>query len=220
MTHTETQQTEPQVSAVGQEQAEADAEFSIDLAIQAESAKLRGGESFKITEWVIGLLYELDAAEERIKALAKEHLAYLLSDAKTRRAGLLWKFGQQIRAEVDAELAGQKRRSISYATGRAGYRKVGGHKKLVILDEAATIRWAEVNARHVISRTINRPMLEHDMAAMDAPPGCVWETSPEGDAFYIGPVTVHRPQLPVPDPQLPRQSAKDFFGASVADEPF
>jgi len=194
--------------------------YAIDLAIQAESAKSRGGDGFKIAEWAIGLLYELDAAEERIKALAKEHLAFLLSEAKNRRAGLLWKFGQEIRAEVDAELAGKKRRSITYATGRAGYRKVGGHKKLMILDEAATIRWAEVNARHVISRTIVRALLEHDMADMDAPPGCVWETSPEGDAFYIGPVTVDRPQLPVPDPQLPHQSAKDFFGASVAEEPF
>ena len=64
--------------------------------------------------------------------------------------------------------------------------------------------------------------LFHEAPTGHVPAGCHVETTEARDDFYIGPVTVTRPALPVAAPaqDTPRQSAKEFFGGAAAEVPF
>lgn len=198
-------------------------EYALVIADEVKAVQARAGEHWNLAEWAVKVLQELDAAEILIRAKAKDHLAYLLSEAKGRRAGLLWKYGQQIQAQVDGELVGKHRRSITYATGKVGYRIAAARHRLVLDDEYKAILWAQEFMTEAIKRNIDMARFqEYHKTTGIVPPGCHVETTPERDNFYIGPVTVTKPQLPAPAaaPAAPRQSAREFLGGSAAETPF
>jgi len=195
-------------------------EYAIQLASEIEAIQARAGNQFNLVEWAVGLLYELDEAEDRIREMAKNHLTYLLSEVKGRRAGLIWRCGDEIRKEVDAAIAGKKRKSITTATGRAGYRTTPGRTTLVIDEPAAVLGWAEANCREAIVKSVNRGIAElHMKATGELPPGTHVETTQPQERFYIGPVTLTPELLPgdVP-PEIRSQTAEEFFGEKEQGE--
>jgi len=187
-------------------------EFAIDVAMQQMQQELRAGAEWNLAEWAVGILHQLDAAEDDVKERAKAHLAYLLSECKGRRAGLLWKYGQAIRQQIEAELTGGKRKSVTYATGKAGFRTVPGRKTLVLDDEAKAIQWAQENGPSLVRRSLDLAGLRHFVENCESPPpGCHWETTEPRENFFVGPVTVPANQLPglvEPSSQI---SADEFF---------
>ena len=201
--------------------------YACDMQDEADAAMKRLGDGFDVAEWVVGKLVELDAAEENIEERAKAHKTALLAEVKARRAGLLWKFGTAVRQEVDAKLVGKKTKSVSFATGRAGYRTSAGKRTLVIDDEAKAIDYAAVHHPEAIRDSIDRKMLEDFHKEWKTPPpGSHWETTPAGESFYIGPVTVTRPQLTAEPVETEtdaaalggRQRANDFLNGTVPFE--
>jgi len=199
--------------------AQAD-EYAILLASEIEAVRARAGDQFNLVEWAVGLLYELDEAEDRIKEMAKNHLTYLLSEVKGRRAGLIWRCGDEIRKDVDAAIAGKKRKSVTTATGRAGYRTAPGRTTLVIDEPAKVLAWAEVNCREAVIRSVNRAIVEAYMTATgEVPPGTHVEVTQPQEKFYIGPVTLTPELLPggVP-PEIRSQTADEFFGKTGVEK--
>jgi len=186
--------------------------YAIDVAIRQQCEQSRAGAEWNLAEWAVGLLHELDRAEDDIKDRAKAHLAFLLSECKGRRAGLLWKFGAQIREQVLRETPAKKK-SVTYATGRAGFRTVPGRERLVLDDEAAAIKWAETYCPEAVRRSIDMKVLREQYLKPDcAPPGCHRETTEARENFYIGPVSMPAAELPGPPPMQPGLSADEFYG--------
>jgi len=186
-------------------------QYAIDVAIRQQCEQARACEHWNLAEWAVGLLHELDTAEDEIKERAKAHLAFLLSEIKGRRAGLLWKFGTAIRDQVVKETPAKKK-SVTYATGRAGFRTVPARERLVVDDEAAAIQWAIQHHPEYIRRSIDMSGLnQYYKAHGDTPPGCHMEHTPARETFYIGPESMPVDELPVPAPK-PALTAKDFFG--------
>jgi len=204
--------------------AEAESEQAAEIVRQVEAQAKQAGDNWNLVEWAIGILNQLEAAEVDIKQRAKDHLAYLLSEAHSRRAGLLWKLGPQIRELVDAKLVGKKRKSITYATGKAGYRKTAAHTSLVMDDEVKALAWAKLNCRAAVVETVHRSTLSAHCKNSPAPDGCRWETTPATESFFIGPAVVHRRELEADTsvkaegkPVLSqRQSAAEFLQGEVS----
>jgi len=188
-------------------------QYAIDVALrqqQAQLSALRQQQPWNLAEWAVGLLHELDHAEEEIKARAKAHLAFLLQEAKGRRAGLLWKYGAAIRKQVVQDTS-VKKKSVTYATGRAGFRTVPAHERLVLDDEAKAIKFAEQYCPEAIRHSIDMKMLKSTAITQGTPDGCHYETTAARETFFIGPLTVTQPDLPAAKP-TERLSASEFLG--------
>ena len=202
--------------------AEAESEQAAEIVRQVEAQAKQAGDNWNLVEWAIGILNQLEAAEVDIKQRAKDHLAYLLSEAHSRRAGLLWKLGPQIRELVDAKLVGKKRKSITYATGKAGYRKTAAHTSLVMDDEVKALAWAKLNCRAAVVESVAREVLSaHCHKSQTLPDGCHWETTAAMANFYVGPVVVSRMELEAEPGAQPkqisqRQSAAAFLTGEVS----
>ena len=102
-----------------------------------------------LVEWYLGKWDDLSAAEKRIKAHAK----VLLNQVANRRKGLQWKFGPLVMAKVNRDLNEQKgkKKSVTYGTGRAGYRTVGGKDRVVIDNEQQAIAAAELHCPDAVT---------------------------------------------------------------------
>ena len=198
-----------------------DDEFALAIAGRIEADEALAGDNWDLAEYAIGELYGLKAAEEAIKTRAKDHMTYLLSEVKGRRAGLLWRCKNDIRARVDADLVGKKRKSITYATGKAGYRNTAASEKLVLDDEAKAIMWAETACPEAIRQSINMTVLKSTAITQGCPDGCHYEKTSAQESFFIGPEVVDRKQLTADAPtETKRESARDFLSKGVAEVDF
>ena len=151
-----------------------------------------------LPNWYLGIHAECDAVEKRIKDQAK----VLQAEVDARRKALTHWWGQQFKGQVDSDLADQhgKKKSVNYATGKAGYRKT--KEKLVILDGAKFISWAKMQCPDCLEFRVARktPAVDHLHETGELPPGC--SLDPAEDRFFPAVATDALPEAPAA-PQLP-----------------
>lgn len=95
-------------------------------------------------------------------------------------------FGTQLRDWVATELEGKKKRSVGLLHGTIGFRK--SPDSLVVVDEEATVAWAESEGRNdLIRKSISKTATKKWMAEVNATeiPGANLVTGE--DTFYIKP---------------------------------
>jgi len=90
-------------------------------------------------DYVTRRVCELDAQEAALKLQHQRHLARL----RAERWQLAHRYDARLRAVVEEALKGSKKKSVSYAFGRAGFRKT---TRVNVTDEAAALEWAAANA--------------------------------------------------------------------------
>jgi phage host-nuclease inhibitor protein Gam len=128
--------------------------------------------------WYLGEMCQLDALADRIKRQAD----VLLAQVERRRAAIQWKYGPAFHAAVDERLEGSKKRSVDFATGRAGYRK--SVLSLDVVDKEAAVAWATEHCPLAVKFDVSRTELKKHLKATGERPDGV-EVNPAGeDRFY------------------------------------
>lgn len=155
--------------------------------LAAEIAADPQRERMSFPEWYLAVLGNCDAAEERLR----EQYNRMRAAIDARRKALEWRFGSAFRAQVEADLAAQKgkKKSVSYLTGNAGFRKTRG--RLIFKDGEALKVWCAENLPDGLKLELSKTAIsEHIKVTGEVPPGAEWE--PESDKFYPA---VERPEL-------------------------
>ena len=159
----------------------------METLLSADAGQFRGAvDSDKwLPEWFLQKLAEIEAAEAAIK----EHADALLHQAATRRSALWWKWGAafeaRVRSDIDAQ--GGKKKSMTYATGKAGYRSVGGQPTIEIVDEDKAVAAAESacpGAVKVRKTLLKSEVLKYVQATGDELPGTRFFTPPIEERFF------------------------------------
>ena len=196
-------------------QDDLDAEAAV-LAVDADRwAQLHAGEGGDLSwlpEWYLKKLVEHEAARQAIK----EHSAKLLAQVDARDNALKWKWGQKVEVQVnkDLQVQGGKKRSVQYATGRAGYRKVAGGEKVLVDDEDVAMKHAAKSCPAAIK--VERRILPSELKKLlkdtgEVLPGTHIETTASEDRFYAGKQTFHPKRLTGERDESNRITAAKFF---------
>ena len=186
------------------------------LEADAQLAESRADDMSWLPEWCLRKLAEFVSAEEAIK----EHSAKLLKQVDTRRRSLLWKWGRQVNAQVNADLRAQggKKKSFQYATGRAGYRTNPSRDAVAVTDEPVAMAAAARQCPEAIKVTrklLPSELQKHLKATGEILPGTAVTTKPAERRFFIGATVLRGPELPMAEPEAsPRQSAEEFLGTA------
>lgn len=150
------------------------------LAAAERTAASASCPSMGLAEWYIDLMAHLDETEERIK----EHVRTLMAEIGRRRRGAIMRFGAEVKHEIDAMLKAQggRKKSVTLATGRAGYRATKG--RVVVQDRKALADWCVDHCLDAIETVVARttPIREHIERTGEKPPGV--DLVPPGDVFY------------------------------------
>lgn len=154
------------------------------LSADATMAKDDDDENW-LAPWYLQKEAEYDAAQKAIT----EHAALLLKQLGSKRVALqrYWgaSFENQVRQDLEAQ--GGKKKSVTYATGTAGYRKTGGKDKLTIDDATAAMGWAKEQcpeAVKTVESLLKSELLKHTKDTGEVIPGTRLETTPVVDKFF------------------------------------
>lgn len=153
-------------------------EVAEELAIvEAERAL---DERMSLPEWYILKMHQLDEADEKIKEQAKA----MRKAIENHRKALAWKFGAEVRFQIDELIAAQggKKKSVNLMTGKAGYRAANG--KVNVHDRKALASWCVDHCQAALDLTVARttPIVEHIEATGEVPPGVEFVAG--GDVFF------------------------------------
>lgn len=149
-----------------------------ELAAEIPALEAQRGRE-NLPTWFLGQQAMLDALAERVK----EQSAVMLRQIETRRRALNWKWGLEFSRQVADDLAAEKgkRKSVDYATGRAGFRATPG--KLTIVDAEQLRAWCEAHYMDGLKLEISKSAIDRYFKDTgEVPPGCHY--SPPGDRFY------------------------------------
>lgn len=141
-------------------------------------------EAMDFASWYLAVDNDCLAALERAKAQYEKIVAYYTN----RRKALAFRFGQEFRVQVEADLAEQRKKdkrkkSVTYPTGTAGFRKAP--MMVLIKDKKALMDWAGVNLPEAVPmepRLHVTPLKEHFKKTGEEPPGC--EIVGERESFF------------------------------------
>ena len=176
------------------------------LMLQEEFARIDQKPDQWLQNWYLGKFKDADAAEARVK----EQYKVMLAQIDQVRKHLAWKYGDQFREAVEADLDAQggKKRSVDYLQGRAGFRK--GKTSIEVLDEKAAIEWCEKNCPEALSPKLARktPLAAMFEADGIVPDGC--QVHPAEDRFYPA----------VPQPRLPGKALAAGLLGTARDVPW
>ena len=129
-------------------------------------------------------LAEIEAARKLLWAQYQT----MRAQVEAAERALVWRYGVQMKAAVDAQLGGGKRKSVDYSTGRAGYRK--SQPKLVVNDETALEQWLISNGHadavkfetKIDKRVALKAAIEAIESNGELPNGC--DVIPSQDEFF------------------------------------
>ncbi len=138
-------------------------------------------ERMSLPDWYVLKMHQLDEAEEKIKEQAR----VMRRSIENHRKALAWKFGAEVRFQIDELLAaqvGKKKKSVDLFTGKAGYRAAKG--KVVVHDRKALAAWCVDHCQAALDLTVARttPIVEHIESTGEIPPGVEFVAG--GDVFY------------------------------------
>jgi hypothetical protein len=136
-------------------------------------------------EFFLKTLGELDAVE----AIAKKNYEKILRQVSARRKGLWYWRGAEFEQLVAQDIKTQpgKKKSFTYSTGTAGYRKVGGKETVVVFDEVAAIANAKDACPYVVKTETSlrkTELLRYMQRTGEELPGTRLETTPAEERFY------------------------------------
>lgn len=100
--------------------------------------------------WMLTEFTACDAADRAIIDAAKDAKARV----SARRNYLIRRWGEEFKAIVDRDLKAEKRRSVIYPTGKAGYRH--SRATVVVTDEAKAIAWCMEHCQEAIDMELKR----------------------------------------------------------------
>ena len=179
--------------------AELQAELDI-LGADAALAESRADERDPynwLPTWFLAKLAELDAAEQAIA----EHAARLAREIEARRKALLWRWGRELQQQVTTDLRAQggKRKSVTYPTGRAGFRASTVTPHIIVDDEPTAVAAAEIAcpAAIVVMKMLRiSPLLKHFQETGEELPGTHYDAGHSDQKFFAGKVTLGVKELP------------------------
>lgn len=125
---------------------------------------------------------------ENARKLLREQFAVMAAQIDAAEKALAFLYGAKFKAAVDKALAGGRKKSIDYPTGRAGYRR--SQPRLLIHDALSLEKWCVDNGHgeciRVKSELDKRAALKAALAAIEkdgeVPAGC--EVVPPAEEFY------------------------------------
>jgi len=143
-----------------------------------------------LPNWFLAHSDALDTAEKRLA----EQFAILKGHLKAKRAALWWNWGNEFQAQVSQDLHAQggKKRSVTYATGNAGWRKTASRDVVVIDDPEKAEACARLFCPDAVTVTLKpSELLKYVAATGDELEGVRVEHVDEKDSFFP-----KRPELP------------------------
>lgn len=121
-------------------------EGAVELHLEAEERAAQRPDEDWLGDWLTRQHVHLNAEEAALKEQHKKRMGQIAA----RRSYLSWAYDKRIENVVTRALEGQRKRSVEFAFGSAGFRS---STKTDVTDEMIALSWAKEHAPDAIKKT-------------------------------------------------------------------